>query len=130
MSNFALEIIDQVRGKQTFQELVIDGDGQLTTFVDSLEACYKSEMDGIFNYMNQVANQKLVPKQKFHSLSDGKDGYKEYEFKSKHLRIYTIEYPNGKVVIFGGTKNNQPDDLRTFRALKKQFLSKTIKNEK
>lgn len=130
MSNFALRIIDQVRGKQTFQELVIDGEGQLTTFVDSLETCYMSEMDGIFNYMDQVANIRLVPKEKFHSLSDGKDSYKEYEFKSKHLRIYAIEYSNGKVVILGGTKNNQPDDIRKFRALKKQFLSKTIKNEK
>lgn len=114
--------MEQVRGKQVFHKLVVDGVSPFDTFVSGIEQQYESELDAIMNYMDQVANLKSVPSTKFHPYSDGKDGCREFEFKSKHLRVYSIECPNGEIVITGGTKANQSDDQITFRRLKNQFV--------
>lgn len=52
-----------------------------------------------------------------------KDGVREFEFKSKHLRVYGITRPNGKIVITGGTKAKQKEDQNAFRLLKRKYLS-------
>lgn len=54
---------------------------------------------------------------------EGKNGVREFEFKSKHLRVYGITKPNGKIVITGGTKANQKDDEVEFRRLKRLYLA-------
>lgn len=121
MPTFALDTLEQVKGKQIFYKLIVDGECPFDEFVDGLEKQYESEMDGIFNWMNRVANNNSVPKEKFHPYDDGKKGIREYEFKSKHLRVYAIEYPNGKIIISGGTKTTQQKDAQYFRKLKDQY---------
>ena len=123
MSIFALEEIEAVKGKQVFHKLVIDGKCPLDKFEMELEACYKSELTGIYAIMNDVANLKSVPYQKFHFYDDAKGDYREFEFKSKHLRIYGITYANGKIIITGGTKANQKKDETLFRKLKKGYIN-------
>ena len=75
------------------------------------------------NDMESVSQLKPLPKTKFRELKGNKDKVKEYEFKSKHLRIYAIQQKNGKIVIMGGYKNTQTKDINTFRALKMQYLN-------
>ncbi len=123
MSTFALKNIDAVVGKQTFDKLIVDGVSLLDEFEDNVEDIYKSEIPGLYASMNQIANLKSLPQTKFHPYSDGTDGCREFEFKSKHLRIYAIEKPGGKIVVLGGTKANQDKDQSKFRKIKEQYLA-------
>ena len=79
--------------------------------------------------MNAVANLSPVPYEKFHFYDDGKDGIREFEFKSKHLRVYGITQHDGKLIILGGTKVKQKDDEVEFRRLKRLYLAQINKKQ-
>ncbi|RHH41618.1 hypothetical protein DW204_12060 [Phocaeicola plebeius] len=123
MRTFALENIEYIKGIQVFSKLIIDGQAPFDAFVNNLEDVYKPELASIIYYMESVSQLKPLPKTKFRELKGNKDKVKEYEFKSKHLRIYAIQQKNGKIVIMGGYKNTQTKDINTFRALKMQYLN-------
>lgn len=123
MSKFVLEDIENIRGKQIFSKLTIDGICQFDNFVNELEEQYETELDAINYYMEAVANLKSLPETKFRELKGRKGNVKEYEFKSKHLRVYAIQQKGGKIVVLGGYKNAQDKDLVLFRAIKKKYLN-------
>lgn len=125
MNTFALEKLEGVDGKQQFDKLIVNGSAPFDKFEKDIGDNYKPELIGIYAIMNDVANLKSVPYSKFHPYSDGKDGVREYEFKSKHLRVYAIEQPGGKIVIIGGTKANQRKDEAEFRRIKKLYVEST-----
>jgi putative component of toxin-antitoxin plasmid stabilization module len=131
MHKFTLKTIEAIKGKQVFEELVIDATskdelkikGQLTEFARQLEGTsYHSEYKTILAYMSFVSELKSLPQSKFKDITPEKEEIKEYEFKSKHLRIYCIKKPNGKIVVLGGQKSNQKSDIIKFRSIKKQYL--------
>ena len=128
MPKFALRKIETIRGRQEFDKLVVDGNCPFDEFEVGLEEQYKSELVGIYYCMQDVANLKSLPEAKFHFYDNDKkkkrkDGVREFEFKSKHLRVYGITKPNGKIVITGGTKAKQEREQNIFRRLKDQYLS-------
>ena len=55
----------------------------------------------------------LLPKEKYNSIKQGKSVI-GYEFKKKDLRVYCIKPLESIVVIFGGYKKNQKDDIKKF----------------
>ena len=112
MPNFEIRNIDAVKGIQKFYKLSKDGTCQIDEFENKLEEVYKTELRTIYAYMDQVANLKPLPQNKFHFYNDGKGGFREFEFKSKHLRVYGIVINEGKLIILGGTKANQKDGQR------------------
>lgn len=123
MSRFALEKITAIKGKQTFYDLKVNEIGQLETFSNGLEVQYKSELVTLVARMDLVANLNRLPKQKFRDITPKKETVKEYEFKTKHLRVYAIHIEKtGKVVVLCGHKNTQKSDISSFRSLKRQFL--------
>ena len=122
MSKFALKEIELIKGKQTFNKLLVDDIAPFDRFTEELEEQYESELASIFYRMEAVANLQSLPKDKFRELKGGKGEVKEYEFKSKHLRVYAIHQKDGKIVVMGGYKNSQDKDIITFRALKKQYV--------
>lgn len=123
MPIFELENIEAIRGCQQFDKLKVDGECPIDNFVDNLEERYETEMDMIYAYMDMVANNQSLPYTKFHTLDKGcSDGCREYEFKTKHLRVYAISQTGGKIIILGGYKNSQKRDIVSFRALKKQYI--------
>ncbi len=122
MPTFVLEDMEAVKGKQSFKKLSIDGCCLFDDFELNLEGSLKSELGAIYAYMNEVANLKSLPNNKFHFYNDQKGGYREFEFKSKHLRVYGITIKNGKLIILGGTKAKQKKDESVFRSIKKQFI--------
>lgn len=126
MSNFALSNINAVFGKQKFYQLKIDGVNVLDSFENELESAYKTEFERILSWMNHVANLKPAPQKKFRDITPESEIIKEFEFKSRHLRIYAIKDKNSKIVVFCGFKNSQTRDIRKFRNLKAQYL-KSIK---
>lgn len=122
MPNFEIRNIDAVKGIQKFYKLSKDGTCQIDEFENKLEEVYKTELRTIYAYMDQVANLKPLPQNKFHFYNDGKGGFREFEFKSKHLRVYGIVINEGKLIILGGTKANQKDDTTIFRRIKKEYI--------
>lgn len=44
MAKYTLERMNQIRGKQVFDELVVDGVAPFDTFIDKLEERYQSEV--------------------------------------------------------------------------------------
>lgn len=122
MSKFALNEIELIKGKQTFNKLLVDDIAPFDSFTEELEEQYESELASIYYRMEAVANLQSLPKDKFRELKGGKGDVKEYEFKSKHLRVYAIHQKDGKIVVMGGYKNSQDKDIITFRALKKQYI--------
>ena len=123
MAKYTLVRMDQIRGKQVFDKLVVDGVAPFDTFIDGLEDRYRSEVRTLYAYMDAVANLLSLPETKFHPYSDGKDGVREFEFKTKHLRVYAIEQTGGKIIIIGGMKSNQAKDQATFRKLKNGYIA-------
>ncbi len=123
MPKFALEKIEAVSGKQQFDKLVVDGICPFDEFEKNLESQYKPELVGIYNSMNNVANLKTLPEKKYHFYNDAKGEYREFEFKSKNLRVYGITQKNGKIIILGGTKAKQKSDEKEFRSIKKKYIA-------
>ena len=122
MDRYTLKRMEQVRGKQVFDKLVVNGIAPFDVFIEELEDIYQSKIRTMYKYMDVVANLGSLPKNKYHPYSSGKDGVREYEFKTKHLRVYSIEKPGGQIVIIGGTKSNQKKDQAYFRRLKKGYI--------
>ncbi|MBQ0093195.1 MAG: hypothetical protein KBS36_00970 [Bacteroidales bacterium] len=128
MSKFALQSIEAVQGKQTFEKLLVNGVAPFDTFEQELEGQDKRSLEKIYFYMNEVANNRTLPSTKFKDVTPEKEKIKEYEFKDGDLRVYCISKFKGKIIIMGGYKNRQKKDYRTFRSLKEQYLSQENNN--
>lgn len=76
----------------------------------------------LFSYMEFIANGKTLPYTKFKDITPKKEQEKEYEFKTKHLRVYAIKKKNGKIIIMGGYKNSQKKDISKFRSIKEEYI--------
>lgn len=126
MSTFALRKVEVVKAKQELDELVIDGVGQLAAFEELLATDYKqyiSEFRTMLTYVEYAANGNTLPDTRFKDVTPTGVLIKEYEFKSKHLRLYAIKQLNGKVIVLGGLKTTQKSDFKRFRSLKELYLN-------
>lgn len=131
MSTFVLKKLEAVVGKQQFFELVVDDKSQFNDYCKAIKdnKQYYSELLKIFTLMNMVSQLKMLPQTKFKDITPNKESVKEYEFKSKHLRVYAFHMEKaGKIVAYGGYKNTQKDDIPKFRSYKSRYL-KSIQND-
>jgi putative component of toxin-antitoxin plasmid stabilization module len=122
---YTIKEFEQINGRQTFYKLLKDKDCPFENFAAQIEkdGRYTSELRTAFAYMEMVANLKMLPVSKMREITPSKDKVKEYEIKTKHLRIYFIHLEKtGKIVVLGGFKTTQKQDIGQFRSLKKQFL--------
>ncbi|MBK7883913.1 MAG: hypothetical protein IPJ81_08975 [Chitinophagaceae bacterium] len=123
MSKFVTQRVISINAKELVEQLVIDGIKQLDKFEKALKGTtYISEYRTILKYIEHAANGNSLPEKKFKLLKGVKDNIVEYEFKSKHIRVYAIQMPNNKIIIFLGYKNTQASDIISFRSLKKRYL--------
>lgn len=125
MSTFVLKKIESVIGKQDFFELVEDGNSQFDDFCEEIKQTkqYYSELLTIFTLMNLVAQIRMLPAKKFKDITPKNEQVKEYEFKSKHLRVYAFHIEKtGKIIAYGGYKNTQKEDIPKFRSFKSKYL--------
>lgn len=126
MIKFELRKIEAIKGKQQFFDLIVDGKGQFDAFCQQIkrDGRYQSELLSMMAFMDWVAQLKMLPLTKFRDITPKNEKAKEYEFKSKHLRVYAFHLEtSGKIVVLGGFKNTQPEDIRKFRMIKKRFLN-------
>ncbi len=124
MAKFSLKLIDSIEGKQKFYKLIQNDVCPFDNFQIEIEnSNYLSELLTIYAYMEMVSNLKTLPNTKFRDITPDKSLVKEYEIKSKHLRIYLFhEEKTGKIIVCGGYKKSQKSDIKHFRNLKKSYL--------
>lgn len=125
MPVFALKKIEAIVGVQEFFEILIDGNSQFDDFYNKVKTNkqYVSEIKTILSIMDLVANLVFLPQNKVKNITPEKEAVKEYEFKSKNLRVYAFHLENtGKIVAYWGFKNNQKSDIKHFRSIKKMFI--------
>ncbi len=122
MKRISLNKIIEIDGKQNIFKLKINGKCLFDDFEKEVktQGQYYDELCSIYSLIEDVADNKLLPKKKFRDITRKNDRPKEYEFKSKHLRVYAIKGKDGKIIIMGGYKSNQKNDLKKFRKIKNE----------
>ncbi len=118
--------IEEIEGRQSVFKLECNGSCQFDEFWDKIEieGNFASELDTIQSRLEDIANGKLLPKNKFRDITPKKIKQKEYEIKTHNLRIYLTKLDNqGKLIIFGGQKNSQQKDINKFRRIKRDFFN-------
>ena len=130
MPKFELEKIDAIIGKQAFYKLLKDGICEFDEFVAQIKAegSFDKEIMKIYALMQQVAELKTLPQEKFKELKNSKSEVKEYEIKTKHLRVYLFhQEQTGKIIVTSGKKTTQDQDIAHFREIKKKYFE-ALKN--
>jgi hypothetical protein len=124
MTKFECEIVEAIKAKEVVEQLLIDGIAQLDLLEASLDGTtYGGEFESLLAFIQHFANGGN-PGKKVKYLK-GNDGATEYEFISKHLRIYAIQQPNKKLIIYGGFKKaaDSSDNIEVFRRIKRNYLN-------
>ena len=131
MRNFELKKFESIVGKQDFYDLKINGLSQYEEFnkiINTDYLAYKTEVFTMFSYMDLVSNLKTLPKTKFREITPKKENIKEYEIKSKHIRVYLFHVENsGKIVAYWWLKKNQKENIISFRKIKKEYIDQLNK---
>lgn len=106
---------------QRVYKLIRDGKCLLDAFIEEHEdSNLEAELTAIYQIIEDVANCKVHPKCK--KLQLGKSKIHGYEAKSKHLRTYFFhEKGTGQIVVIGGTKKNQAQDIDRFKKIIKEY---------
>lgn len=107
--------------------LEIDGNCPFMEFCAQIErdGNLKKQLATALSRMDQLANMQLLPVQKFRDVTPRKERVKEFEIKTPDLRIYLIK-EEGHIIILGGKKNTQSEDIRKFRSIKQQYIQSKL----
>ena len=120
---FGARKIDAVKGRIPVRQLSINGIGQLDAFeADLKDTTYLPEYRTLLTYINFYAENGMLPPNKMKDITPGRATMKEYEFRTKHLRVYAIHGKEGKLILLCGYKNTQEKDIRKFRSLKERYF--------
>jgi hypothetical protein len=124
MTKFAFKKVEEINCYQDIVKLEIDGSCYFDQFQEEIyrsKSQYISELGMVLQYIERDGNGKHVADKK-KDITPGKAPIKEYEYRTKHLRVYAIRQKDGKIIILGGYKNKQKRDIRKFRKIKKQLI--------
>lgn len=73
--------------------------------------------------MEEISQFKLLPATKYKDITPLKQSSKEYEIKTRHLRVYLFhDKLSGKIIVTGGKKTTQVKDIKRFRKIKEEYL--------
>lgn len=125
MSKFELRIVDDIKARELVEELVVDGVGVFELLENELiGTTYIKEIPSMKAYIQHLANGGNAGK-KLKIIKGGKSGLKEYEFISPHLRLYGVQYPGKKILIFAGIKkkSDSSDNISSFQNLLERYLN-------
>lgn len=125
MAEFKLEKIEEIEGKIAFYKLLVNESCEFDEFWEEIkeDGNLSKELAQIQSRMEDVSNLKRLPKTKFRDITPKTEKVKEYEIKTKNLRVYLIkENHTGKIIILGGKKSTQTKDIKRFRRIKKSYL--------
>ena len=129
MSIFVTRPVESIDSTENVEQLFINGIGQLDALEQRLKGTtYLGEFRSLLPFIAHFASRGN-PGKKVKYLKGVKDGIIELEFISKHLRIYAIQLPGRKIILFGGIKKaaDSSDNIAVFRSIKKKYLNSLIK---
>jgi putative component of toxin-antitoxin plasmid stabilization module len=130
MNKFALKQIEEIVGKLKIYKLLVNNQCEFDEFEKQIEreASFSSELLTIQARLHDIAGCKLLPKEKFRDITPKKESVKEYEIKTRHLRIYIFhEEKTGRVIVCGGKKPSQKKDIGHFRRIKSEYFKQQNK---
>jgi putative component of toxin-antitoxin plasmid stabilization module len=126
MRKFGLKYVDEVVGRIKIFKLIVDNHCAYEDFESQIssEATFTSELITIQARLLDIANGRLLPKEKFRNITPKRELVKEYEIKTRHLRVYLFhEEKIGRIVVCGGKKVTQDKDIVHFRRIKRNYLN-------
>jgi|SRR5690554_1309650 len=117
MSNYSLILSEHVSQATKIKvwELCVDEESILESFVKQVmdEGTYSNDLAGAIKNLEMAANLVTLPKTKFREIKSQKINGKLYEAKKGSIRIYHFhEAGTGRIIIFGGVKNDQKKDIK------------------
>jgi len=125
MSIFALKSIDVIVGRIKIFKLMVNNKCEFDEFENQVqtEGSYSSELLTIQTRLQDIADGKLLPKEKFRNITPKMEFVKEYDIKTRHLRVYLFhEEKTGRVIVCGGKKVTQDKDIGHFRRIKREYF--------
>jgi len=128
MTKFAFKKVEELNCYQNVVKLEVDGTCFFDQFQEEIyrsKSQYITELGVVLQYIERDGNGQSVANKK-KDITPDKAHIKEYEYRTKHLRIYAIKQKDGKIIILGGFKNRQKRDIRKFRQIKKQLIELKI----
>jgi hypothetical protein len=124
MRKFETKEVTLLKARETVEQLYIDDIGVIEAFEQELKgSTYLSELKTILGYVQHFADgNSCGSRMKY--VKNAHRGGTEYEFISKHLRLYAFQQPGKKIIIFIAKKKkaDSSDNIRSFQLLKEQFL--------
>ena len=128
MPKFELLKIDLDCKWYPFFKLVRNGKCEFDEFESSLESKHQSDIARIYTIMEQVGCKVNLPKTMFRTLKNKHPT--AFELKAGSLRVYGMHLDKtGKIIIFGGIKDSQNQDIDSLPKKIKEFLN-YIKDQK
>jgi putative component of toxin-antitoxin plasmid stabilization module len=124
MINFALEEISEISGRIKIFKLFVNGMCYFDEFEKEIaqEGNLISELRTIVTRLHEIADGKLLPELKFRDITPKNEKNKEYEIKTRHLRVYIFhESKTGRIIVSGGKKGTQKTDIKRFRKIKNEY---------
>lgn len=127
MPNFAIKHIEEFETIQRVNKLVRNGKCIVEEFVEGIkkDKNLSPELGELYAIIEDVANNQILPPTRFKKLHvSNKLKFKPYEAKSKHLRLYLFhEKGTGQIIVFGGKKTDQKDDIQRLKKLIGEYNS-------
>src|SRR5664279_2487041 len=123
MVKFTTKVVDEIKALEVVEQLCIYGIGQLDHLEEEIiGTTYAGEFRGLLSFIQHFANGGNTGR-KVKYLRGG-DGTTEFEFISKHLRIFTRQRRAKKLIIYGGLKKaaDSSDNIAIFRSIKREYL--------
>ena len=126
MLKFALRHLGEIEGKLKIFKLLVNNNCEFDEFERKIanEVSYASELVTIQARLQEIADGKLLPKEKFRDITPKKELVKEYEIKTRHLRVYLFHQERtGRIIVCGGKKVTQNKDINHFRRIKNEYFN-------
>src|ERR1700749_5074955 len=107
MSKFVLEPLNDVNGEIDFFKILENEECYWNKFCIEIEESgnWEAQLDQLKAIMDDVANKKLLPQNKFKKLDPPKTD--EYEAKTHDLRAYLLLDDNGFILMYASKKSEQ-----------------------
>ena len=126
MYKFALAYISEISGRLKIFKLIVNNHCEFDEFEQKIakEVSNALELVTIQVRLQEIADGKLLPKEKFRNITPKRELVKEYEIKTRHLRVYLFhEEKTGRVIVCGGKKTTQDKDMNHFRRIKRAYFN-------
>ncbi|SDX09241.1 hypothetical protein SAMN05444410_10913 [Hydrobacter penzbergensis] len=126
MPTFVLHRIGELEGIHPVFKLEKDGYIYFDVFEKKIkkDRSVSGQLNSIQAILYRIINDFPVPETKFKRLKGSVGLSDEYEIKTKDLRVYIFrEKQTGNIIVWGGRKSTQVDDIRQFRRIKQLYLN-------